>query len=68
MLMLCYLAEASGRKSFAVSYLLNIDKTVSNIQLECSQLGFPEGVTIQTIMKVLGFRSNKPQDHSFKTL
>ena len=68
MLMLCYLAEASGRKSFAVSYLLDIDKTVSNMQLECSQLGFPEGVTIQTIMKVLGFRSNKPQDHSFKTL
>ena len=64
MLMLCYLAETIGRKSSAVSYLLSIEKTVSDMQLDFSQFGFPEGVTIQTVKEALGLNNYKLQDPS----
>ena len=63
-LILCYLAEAIGRKGLAAAYLIKIENIINDMNLEESQLGFPKDMTIKDIKEELGFTKyvlNKPE-------
>ena len=56
-LTLCYLSEAMGRKGFAAKYIMKIENIMKTHELDDTQIGLPEGLTISNIKNELGFEA-----------
>ena len=53
MLMLCYLSDSTGRKNQTAAYLLKLERIVTELNLDYSQLGFPKAMNMAEIRKKL---------------